>query len=866
MPPTPEQSEADPLRIVLFGLPRAGKTALLAALCQAQETQSALLPGPLQDSSGALTRQRQLFYDELPHSTEEATVTYPIQVRVPGGPLDVELIDCDGRLVLDLLKNRTPLDNAGGTLPPAILSADALLLPCDASLKPETIEKVLTAFDDFLQRHEQELGRQYVVGGLPVYLVLTKCDLLVQEKDGPADWMGRIEEQKRQAHRKLQEFLDDAKKTRPSAFGRLDVHVWATATQRPALGTVAARPREPFGVAELFRQCLSEARQYRERQDRSDRRLRWTLSGVASVAAALVLLTGTLLSGLTTRQPNELQRKVERYFALEGTTIEERLHDWPQDLKDRYADLDSFRADRDFAELPKELREQIEERRAELQEYIPYLDKVISPRFAAPARTETELQKREQALMRDLNLPHPEWAESGAGKLREQRLDDLRLLRERAERTIAWYQQLYRQGDDLAKFRGPGLDGDLINWRNWQGEVDQYLHQVAVPPTPAQALPPQSLITTNAVLRFDKVRTARESLLGSESGRRGKPGVVRLLLTTREAAAALGLTDPTPEHPALLVIPRPPGFPPTVAAQRWRRLESHPELMTSLAGLMGNPAGTGMGSLSAALTFYPGHPLVPPYPDFDLEFSLARVPEAARRAVSVAADGNYRYLIAPLQDLIRKKFEEIKGDKDETPAHWHAVGDWLASNPLEVRPYRRLVVVLDRLRQLEPSDPVNVLAAFLRKSEHAVEVEGLTLTIPFSQNVTPPDNGVLTIRCGPREYPFRLDPEKTRTDPQSKTTTYRFPLAAPVRVVFKPGETCTATLPLRADKVFTWTGSRTAVFAFESLSMPPRQHDKGEPAAQGFRTTGVILKFDAQPDLPAVPDLLPTIRAASREP
>src|SRR5262245_22152509 len=115
MSAAPVAATERPLRIVLFGPPRAGKTALLAALAQTQQSQTGKISGRLEDPGGALEQQRHLFYDALPHSTEQETVVYRTRF-VPAGPrarpVDLELIDCDGRVDLELLKNRPPLDEA----------------------------------------------------------------------------------------------------------------------------------------------------------------------------------------------------------------------------------------------------------------------------------------------------------------------------------------------------------------------------------------------------------------------------------------------------------------------------------------------------------------------------------------------------------------------------------------------------------------------------------------------------------------------------------------------------------------------------------------------------------------------------------
>ena len=41
----------------------------------------------------------------------------------------------------------------------------------------------------------------------------------------------------------------------PMMHAYVHVHLWATAVKRPALAESPAKPREPYGVAELFRQA-----------------------------------------------------------------------------------------------------------------------------------------------------------------------------------------------------------------------------------------------------------------------------------------------------------------------------------------------------------------------------------------------------------------------------------------------------------------------------------------------------------------------------------------------------------------------------------------------------------------------------------
>src|SRR5262249_3467111 len=152
-----------------------------------------------------------------------------------------------------------------------------LVLVVDAAAPQVEVDADFTEFGRFLRLLEKGRGQRTEVGGLPVFLVLTKCDLLAQPDDRAVDWMDRIEERKPQVHGRFRDFM--ARQTTPEApfpSGRIELHVWATAVKRPPLRGTPAKPREPYGVAELFRQCLEQAQQFRHRRHRSGHRLWWT--------------------------------------------------------------------------------------------------------------------------------------------------------------------------------------------------------------------------------------------------------------------------------------------------------------------------------------------------------------------------------------------------------------------------------------------------------------------------------------------------------------------------------------------------------------------------------------------------------------
>src|SRR6516162_10172185 len=65
-------------RLVLFGMPAAGKTSLLGALAQAGQTQEHLLHGRLADPTHGLSELQHRLYDEESRRTAEEVVPYAV--------------------------------------------------------------------------------------------------------------------------------------------------------------------------------------------------------------------------------------------------------------------------------------------------------------------------------------------------------------------------------------------------------------------------------------------------------------------------------------------------------------------------------------------------------------------------------------------------------------------------------------------------------------------------------------------------------------------------------------------------------------------------------------------------------------------
>src|SRR5438270_10973435 len=100
----------DALRVVLFGMPDAGKSSLLGALGQAAQTQEHLLNGHLTDLSQGLAELQRRLYENQPRETLEEIVPYPVAFEpfAPQGQKTAErveavFVDCDGRVANELL-------------------------------------------------------------------------------------------------------------------------------------------------------------------------------------------------------------------------------------------------------------------------------------------------------------------------------------------------------------------------------------------------------------------------------------------------------------------------------------------------------------------------------------------------------------------------------------------------------------------------------------------------------------------------------------------------------------------------------------------------------------------------------------------
>ncbi len=827
-PSTPAiETAADPdaLRIVLFGLPAAGKTSLLGALAQAAQAQEHLLAGRLKDLTHGLDELRQRVYDETPRRTAEEVVPYPVDYEpfARGAPapehMPAVLIDCDGRVANDLLVRHPSADDTSpeGTLAHEVAGADTLVLVIDASAPPTQVDADFAEFDRFLRQMERSRGRRAEVGGLPVFLVLTKCDLLARPGDGPAAWIERIEQRKRDLDTRFRTFL--ARREReagPLPFGQINLHLWATAIKRPELVDAPARPREPYGVAELFRQCLQEAAAFRNSRVRSGRRLLWTATGAAGIIALLGGLTiGQLMTGNS--KPSPLQIQVEELRYTDRASAAERLRAPEHELNRRLESLNKARRDPGFETLPPPLQQFVRERREELQSYLDYLHRLQAERRPSDVQSVQALQELEDRLQSELALPSPEWQDTEAGRLRQERLQDARALHKAVDRARDWYLNATEEANGLWTFRGyqGGPESAGIDWQAWSRQADQLLDSRHRPPfADTETIPGSATgLTYATALRFDRVVDARTDW---DTDRKR---LSRLL----DLTAALGLAT-AKGKPAVLVMPRDVNL--TLLGQKRQELQKA-------------------------------------YPDYEKQFVLEGLPDAVRPAVRQAARTNYEILREPGRAEVLRQLQQSGSGTEETPARWEAVREWLRQ-PRELAAWRALAVLLTRLHEPDATDPVEDLYTFLGRTSFPIALQRVVLEIPDSSRVRPAPGASLSVyhppTAGDRPALVLEASGEGERDSRGRVWHYVYRLVSGQRITFHPGDRFWASLPLRDDLVLTWARERSALYRFECLRRPPRMHKAGEANTEGSLQEGVRLTIQPEDGVPAVPDLLPVVR------
>ncbi len=444
-----------------------------------------------------------------------------------------------------------------------MLHADAVVLAIDASSGPDDLNAVFAEFDGFLRRMEHRRGDRADVGGLPVFLVLTKCDRLARPGETTAGWLEHIEERKREVAARFHDFLSArGAANQPPGFGRLHLHVWATAVRRPALAGGAADPNDPYGVAELFRQCLRHAATYREQRERSGHRLaQMTLAAAAALALLLGATASLVVADALHRPPSQLEMQVEALRRAEPNAPADRLRGAPDQLRADLAPWREVRSAPDFAALRPDLQSYVEDRLSELETYIPWLESLEQAPWPRDALSEEDLRSLRLNLNGPLAPPRADWGDTEAGRLWCQKTAESRALLAGVAALREWYQEAYKDGDDLWLSSGRTKSGP--SWNGWARDVGAWLARTEKAPDadPDKPLAGALALTYADVRDYPSVASGRAQLEGVRSR----------LDRLRDQAAALGLIEGLKDKPSLLVVPA--GLSLEDAAELYRKLQ-----------------------------------------------------------------------------------------------------------------------------------------------------------------------------------------------------------------------------------------------------------------------------------------------------
>ena len=220
-------------RIVFFGMPHTGKTGLLHAFADPEA------PFPLSK-----------YGDEKPAD---------LCRTLPDGTV---LCDVDGRSAKEILVDPRQIERDERTAND-VRDSDAIVLALDASATGDATIELFHSFAAFLEGLEGARSKNREVGGLPVFLTLTKCDRLVQPDDDPNAWLRRVNAKKRSVQTAFEDYLaatGHGLHADPFAFGSIEVHVAATALRNSAK-TVRPRPgRTAGGPIVLAGSCAGPSR------------------------------------------------------------------------------------------------------------------------------------------------------------------------------------------------------------------------------------------------------------------------------------------------------------------------------------------------------------------------------------------------------------------------------------------------------------------------------------------------------------------------------------------------------------------------------------------------------------------------------
>ncbi len=791
------------VRIVFFGLPGSGKTALLnaAARYAGQGAEDAPLDLTLAPEAG-----------EAPLIPLERLVDRPGKRSETGA---VDFLDCDGRAARELLTqaDRLRRKDARSGLAETIRTADALVLVIDATWDPSEVDSAFRNFEQFLEILEEVRAREREVGGLPIFLTLTKCDALFRPGDEGTDWLERVVSRADELKSRFREWFDSQTEGPFCTFGSTELSLHRTAIALPTeRGFEIYRDDSGgFGIAEFFLAIEAAARQFKHRRKRSRKRLNW-MAGIAIGLLALILVA--LLGLAATRVPAPLEalaQRVERLRSREGPP-EVRFSE--ARLENNRKEWETIRQSELFERLQPELRTYIDRRTVEAEAYAELRERFSPPQFCpADVRTQSDVNLLKSDLLGRLALP-PQYAEDWRGTelaaLHSKWTKDLEILTRAEEETHSWFAAQLKRLDDLRLANVPSARWTPSGWKQsldaaiaWQPPAGD---ETVVPGSEPLPIHRGEALRYATVLRFERTANAARDCLRSR----------QRLKDLGELTDLLGLTGK--ENDAFLRIPSP----------------SSPADSKALASKL-------LAKLNAG------------YPEAEWPSKNWTLP-SINGPLREELGARFKIGLANGRDHVRRLIAaETNGKALVTP-------EGLLRSP-ELAAWGKLLRQLERWAEPERPDvdPVSELIRFLETERFEWKIERFEIALPSSLKVKllKPD-GPLRLRLGEREVAI----PQSENDP-GEGRRFRFEmLQGPATFHYSPGETFAAELDLTDGETkyrLKWDAARIKAFAFDALAREPTIETIG-PNAIPQRADGVTVR--AKPDSARfnVPELLPEVK------
>jgi hypothetical protein len=806
-----QSSTSAALRVVLFGLPAAGKSSLLGALAQVAQAQESTLGFRLIDRSEKLAELRRRLYESEALESQAETMLYPVALQpLAGGDarrVEAVFVDCDGRQAGDLMTHGH-IAQAPGPLAAEVRGADAIVFVVDASADAARLDSDLAAAVHFLKRFQLERGERTDVGGLPVFLVLSKCDLLATPGDDAEHWRERAAQKKDEASQRFHPFMSDEQSL---SFGAIDLHLAATAIQSPGQSA-----HEPWGVADLFRKALLAASAFHQRRRQSQSLLFWTVLGALGFIALLAAVGAALLAKRESIPVMALEARIDSYRARAGSSAATRLS---EPLQRKINELADIAADPEFPKVPMQLQRYVRERAAELAAYRPYKERLLQLRGPLDARSEEDLAEFEHRLGEIKPVPATyaaDWGQTDAALLRKRWLGEIAAVRSSVQSLADWYRDQMTRAERLLLVREPGASGP--NWTQWSDDANAILSgPKEAPPSPPNQITASWTAIDRAARRYPTVEQSSAAWLKARAS----------LEQLRNQTRALGLTagDGAP------VLKLGESFTVAQVPEVLAQLKSH-------------------------------------YPEA-AKWSLSEVPEPTVRAMRPAIQAAFdRVIEAGRREFLRRL--KLTGDGAATPERWRTVAGEVATAP-EMHDWRDLADFLARWLDPSATNPVTALIEFVKKDIFDIEMRGIRLVIPDDlreNRLRPQGNFVVTVQHADKSMEtltFHPADEGVR-DAERRTTTYGFAADGAGKLAVRPGDIIWAEQSLGDTRGAVWklswwsNGIRNQVYQLDRLALPPRMHRADQKPEDGTMAADVKAAIVPESGWPRLPDLLPEWR------